>query len=208
MGNAMSEITRLEQQKHNGERVNVYIDGVFYCGVQLEVAMKYRLKEGMQITKERLDEIQLDNEKGQAMDKALTHLSATLKTEKQMNDFLLGKGYTQAVVDYVMERLLRYGYVDDVAYCKAYVNSTSGKGKRALEQNLIKRGAKKSAIDEVLATVEEDDEEVAGVLQKYLRGKEISKETLYKGMKYLLSKGYAYETAKAAVDRYQQDDEI
>ena len=53
----MAEITLIEPQKKDKERCNVYVDGVFYCGIKLEVAVKYRLKTGMQIEKSRLDEI-------------------------------------------------------------------------------------------------------------------------------------------------------
>ncbi|MBD5632754.1 MAG: hypothetical protein HDP34_05940 [Clostridia bacterium] len=203
----MSEITSIEPQVKDKERCNVYVDGRFYCGIKLEVAVKYHLKAGMQIEKSRLDEIQLETEKSQALDKAMTHLSATMKTKKQMRDFLYKKGYTEAVAGYVLERLEYYKFIDDNAYCRAYVNSVKGKGKRAMEIDLIKRGAEKDAIEQALAAVEEDADEAAALLEKYMRGKESDKQTLYKGFKYLLSKGYGYDTAKAALEKVGGDED-
>lgn len=203
----MSEITLIEPQKKDKERCNVYVDGKFYCGIKLEVAIKYGLKVGMHVDKSKLDEIQLETEKSQAVDKAMTHLSSSMKTRRQMNDFLLKKGYTQAVAQYVLEKLEYYKLVDDYAYCRAYVNSVSGKGKRALEDDLIKRGADKEAIDEVLSGFEEDGEEAKALLQKYMRGKEGTKENLNKGFKYLMSKGYGYDTVKDAISAFGVDDE-
>lgn len=203
----MAEITSIEPQKKDAKRCNVYVDGRFYCGIKLEVAVKYRLKAGMQIDKSQLDEIQLETEKSQALDKAMTHLSATMKTRKQMTDFLAKKGYTEAVQAYVLERLEYYKFVDDYAYCRAYVQSVEGKGKRALEADLIKRGADRKAIEEVLEEVEEDDGEASKILEKYMRGKEFSKENLYKGFKYLLSKGFGYDTAKSALEKLGGGDE-
>ena len=101
----MSQITSIEQQKKDKTRCSVYVDGAFYCGLKIEIAIKHRIKSGMEIEKSRLDKIQLDNEKIQATEKAMNHLSATLKTKKQMSDFLAGKGYTQAVIDYVIQKL-------------------------------------------------------------------------------------------------------
>ena len=196
----MAEITSIEPQVKDKTRCSVYVDGRFYCGIKLEVAIKYHLKAGMQIEKNKLDEIQLATEKSQALDKAMTHISATMKTKKQIRDFLAKKGYTDAVASYVMERLEDYKLADDEAYCRAYVNSVKGKGKRALEVDLIKRGAEKSAISSALEEVEEDSSEALRILEKYLRGKEQTKENLYKGYKYLLSKGFSYDTAKSAVD--------
>ncbi len=203
----MSEITSVELQAKDKNRCNVYVDGRFYCGVKLEVAIKYHLKAGMQIDKNRLDEIQFDNEKSQALDKALTHLSATMKTAKQMRDFLAKKGYVEAVQDYVMERLEYYKFVDDYAYCRAYIEGVRGKGKRALELDLIKRGADKNAISEALAEIEEDSGEAFAVLQKYMRGKAADKKTLNKAFRYLLSKGYEVDTVKAAVVQLGDIDE-
>jgi regulatory protein len=202
----MSTITSIEPQVKDKERCNVYIDGRFYCGLKLEVAIKYHLKAGMPIDKSQLDEIQLETEKSQALDKAMTHLSATMKTCKQMQDFLVKKGYTQAVIDYVLERLKYYNFLDDYAYCKAYVNTVHGKGKKAIEVDLAKRGAEKDAIAKALDEVEEDVDEVTAILQKYMRGKSFTKENLYKGFKYLLSKGYDYDVAKSAIEKFGDDD--
>lgn len=196
----MAEITSIEPQKKDAKRCNVYVDGRFYCGIKLEVAIKYHLKAGMQIEKLQLDEIQLETEKSQALDKALTHISASPKTKKQIADYLSKKGYTEAVQAYVLERLEYYKFVDDYAYCRAYVQSVTGKGKRALEADLIKRGADRKAIEEVLEEIEEDGGEAVKILQKYMRGKEFTKENLYKGFKYLLSKGYSYDTAKSVLE--------
>ena len=83
----MPEITSIEPQKHDKNRCSIYIDGRFYCGLTLEAAIKYRLKAGMHVEKSLLDEIQLETDKNTALDKALTHISAGMKTEKQISDF-------------------------------------------------------------------------------------------------------------------------
>ena len=203
----MAEITSIEPQAKNKQRCNVYVDGRFYCGIKLEVALKYRLKAGMQIERSRLDEIQLETEKSEALDRAMTHLSATMKTEKQMDDFLASKGYTLAVREYVAERLKYYGLVDDNAYCRAYIGSVHGKGKRAVELDLIKRGARREAVEQALEEFEEDDGEAAGMLEKYMRGKTADRQTLGKAFRYLMSKGYSADTARSALVKYGGADE-
>lgn len=203
----MSEITSIEPQVKDKTRCSVYVDGRFYCGIKLEVAVRYRLKTGMHIDKSQLDEIQLETEKSQALDKAMTHLSSTMKTAKQMRDFLSKKGYVQAVQDYVLERLEYYKFIDDYAYCRAYAESVHGKGKRAIELELIKRGADRSAIEQVLSETEEDGAEALALLQKYMRGKEADRQTLGKAFKYLISKGYEADTARSALVHFGEVDE-
>lgn len=203
----MSEITSIEPQVKDKERCNVYVDGRFYCGIKSEIAVKYRLKAGMRLEKEQLDEIQLETEKSEALDKALNYLSATMKTRKQMSDYLTRKGYTGAVISYVLERLEYHKLIDDEEYCREYVKSVKGKGKRALEDGLIKRGADRKAIEAALNETEEDIDSAVAVLEKYLRGKPFDKQTLYKGFKYLVSKGYGYDTAKTALEKFGEINE-
>ena len=202
----MAKITSIEPQVKDKTRCSVFVDGRFYCGIKLEVAVKHRLKAGTEIDKAELDKIQLETEKAQAVDKALTHISVSPKTEKQMRDFLTKKGYVGAVVDYVMERLHYYGYVDDKEYCRAYVNSVSNKSKRAMEMELLKRGADKGAVEEALADYEDDEDNILILLKKYLRGKEPTKENVYKGCRYLVSRGYDYDAVKSASERIDEED--
>ena len=51
----MSEITLIEPQKKDKLRCNVYVDGRFYCGIKLDVAVRYRFKVGIHIDFKKLD---------------------------------------------------------------------------------------------------------------------------------------------------------
>lgn len=203
----MSEITSIEPQVKDKSRCSIFVDGRFYCGIKLEVAIKHRLKAGMSIDKSELDAIQLETEKAQAMDKALAFISASMKTCRQISDYLAKKGYVSAVIEYVLERMTYYGYVNDEAYCREYINSVSGKGKRALEAALLKRGVPGGIIEEALSDYEEDGDEAVRLLEKYLRGKERDKENLYKGCRYLVGKGFSYDVAKSACERLDEGDD-
>ena len=201
----VAEITSIEPQKKDKNRCSIYIDGRFYCGLTLQAAIKYRLKAGMHVEKPFLDEIQLETDKNTALDRALTHISASMKTERQISDFLEKKGYTRPVCEYVLERMRYYGFLDDYAYCKAYIGSVSGRGKRLIEADLLKRGASRTAIERALSEFEESGEDARAVAEKYLRGKERTRENLYKAVKYLMSRGFSYDTARSAADISEDD---
>ncbi|MDE7440162.1 MAG: RecX family transcriptional regulator, partial [Clostridia bacterium] len=85
-----------------------------------------------------------------------------------------------------------------------YINSVHGKGKRAIEADLIKRKASREAISAVLEEFDESAGDAFEILQKYMRGKEISKPNLLKGYKYLLSKGFSYDTAQSATEKFKE----
>ena len=127
----MSDITAITPQVKDKERCNIYVDGKFYCGLKLETALRYRLKAGEPIDLAKLDEIQLENEKSQALDKAMTHLSASMKTEKQIRDYLKKKGYVDAVCDYVLEKLRGCGIMT--------IECASGKDGKVNLHDLMRR---------------------------------------------------------------------
>ena len=56
----MKKITDLKPQIKKPTRYNVYLDNVFYCGLELETIMKHRLKIGMDVDEEFLENIQLE----------------------------------------------------------------------------------------------------------------------------------------------------
>ena len=206
----MNEITDITPQMKDKRRCNIYVDGRFCCGLTLEATVKNRLKVGQIVSPERLAEIQLDSEKNTAFDKALTHISATQKTEKQMRDFLHEKGYLPTVIEYVVEKLRSYNFLNDGQYAEAYVESISKrKGSKLIRMELRGKGVSDADIDAALDTlpVEREEETAKALLEKYMRGKVCDKTTLQKACRYLLGKGYDYEVVKSALSAFGDCDE-
>ena len=206
----MNEITQITPQVKDKRRCNIYIDGRFCCGLTLEAAVKNRLKVGQIVTPERLAEIQLESEKNTAFDKALTHLSATRKTEKQIRAFLADKGYLSAGADHVVEKLRSYNFLNDGEYAEAYVESAAKrKGGRLIRMELRGKGVSDEEIDAALENRAEDAEISAAteILQKYMRGKACDTQTLQKAYRYLMGKGFDYETAKEALRAFGAEED-
>ena len=80
----MKTITELKIQAKDKNRVNLYLDGKFFCGLDLETTVKNRLRIGTIITEEKLEEIQVESEKQTAYTKALKLVSVRYKTQKEV----------------------------------------------------------------------------------------------------------------------------
>ena len=198
----MAEITAITPQVKDKTRCNIYLDGRFCCGMKLETVMQNRLKMGQTISEEQLSSLQLESEKRTALDKALTHISATQKTEKQIRDYLTGKGYLPAVIDFVLEKMRGYDFVNDGAYAEKYAEEKSkSKGKLLIKMELRAKGISDSDAERAAENISGEDqvEGATHIVQKYLRGKELNTPNLQKAYRYLLSKGFDYETAKSAL---------
>ncbi len=202
------EITAITPQVKDKLRCNIEVDGRFYCGMKLETVMQHRLKTGLSVSEEYLSVIQLESEKMTALDKALSFISLSMKTEKQIREYLKKKGYLAAICDFVIEKMRSYGYLDDGLYAKNYTESAGKKkGKRLIAAELRQKGVSDAAIDEALSAFEGEEEGAKRVLEKYLRNKELDVKTLHKAYGYLLSKGYGYDVAKRAIASYGEVDE-
>lgn len=203
----MAEITAITPQIKDKTRCNLEIDGKFYCGMKLETVLKNGLKVGMNIECDTLAHMQLESEKLTALDKALKHISVTMKTEKEIRDFLKQKGYLDGVSDYVLEKMKDYGYVNDETYAASYAESASKrKGKRLIRLELIQKGVDGQIIDSMLSSLDDETESAKRCLEKYLRGKTFDEATLKKAYRNLLSKGFDYDTAKQAVESLKNED--
>ena len=205
----MAEITAITPQIKDKTRCNIFLDGRFCCGMKLETVVQNRLKVGLSIDEERLTALQLESEKRSALDRALTHISTSQKTEKQIRDYLTGKGYLPAVVEYVLEKMRGYDFVNDGAYAEKYAEEKSkAKGKLLIKMELRAKGVSELDTERALDTIdgEEQVEAATRILQKYMRGKELDAQNLQKGYRYLLSKGFDYETAKSALSTLKELD--
>lgn len=204
----MQQITDIKPQIKDKKRCSIYLDGQFFCGLSVEAAIKNKLKCGDYISKEKLGEIQLESEKMTALDKALSYLSFCARTQLQMTNHLTKKGYTVPVIDYVLEKLKGYGYIDDLSYALSYAKDKSRtKGGRMIALELRQRGASDGDIEEAISAIGDQTMAAAEIAKKYLCGKEKSYENKAKAYRHLIGKGFDYDTAKEAVDLALKDED-
>ncbi len=195
-------------QKHSAKHCNLYLDGCFYCGLRLETIVENRLKVGMQIEEAQIDQMQIDSEYTHALDRAMTYLSGSAKTKKQVRDYLVKKGYTQMLIDRVLEKLEDYRFLNDELYAERYAEITRGsKGKYLIARELKAKGVDEKTTRKVLEEFSDDEQGAMRIAQKALAGKEINRESLSKIYRRLLSKGFGYDTCDRIISKLKNGEE-
>ena len=203
----MRTVTDLQPQK-NKKRVNVYLDGEFYMGMELYTIMKHRIKVGNTYNDNELRDFSITEEKNSALNYVLNTLSKTIKTEKQIRIKLYERGYVYEVVKETIDKLKSYGYLNDVEYVNKYVSAhAKTKGKRLIKSELKLKGVSESDIEAVDNLIENELESAVYVAEKYLRNKPNDIKTKQKCFRYLVGKGFSYEDSKNAVDKVLRCDE-
>ena len=67
----MPIITKISEQKKRENRRNIFIDGAFAFGVNLNVVARFRLREGLELSLEQVTEIEAGEVRQECFDKGL-----------------------------------------------------------------------------------------------------------------------------------------
>ena len=202
----MSEITSIEVQDKDKSRANLYLDGEFYAGISIELCVKHQLKKGLVVDDDFLSEIIFEDSKGKALSKAIKYMGSAIKSSQQIRDYLKKKEYTSDVIDYVIDKMVEYKYLDDVNYCKSFIATYSNKyGKLKLISALKSKGISESIIDEVFTEDVRLQDSIDKVAEKYLKNKIINSETLIKLNRFLYSRGYEFDKINECVNRIRNN---
>lgn len=205
------KITKIEVQKKNKNRVNLYLDENFYCGLLAETIIKHRLKEGQDISLEFVEFLKNHTENEMALNKATAFISKSQKSRKQVFDYLLKKGFEENSINFALEKLGEYNYINDELFAKSFVKfKTKSNGKRKILMELKQKGVDECLAKEKIEEYAKDCQSIVNVAQKYLRGKDLSDiKTKQKAYRFLASKGYeSGEIVKTLNKFLKEGDEI
>lgn len=209
----MSIITKIEIQKKNSDRVNIYVDEKYFVAVFKELVYSFNLKKGMEIDEASLKDM-LDKEMFiKAKNKSLNMLSRSDKSEKKIREKLIAD-FDEHIVDQVVDFLYEYKFIDDndlahkLANKNVYLNKW---GKNKIKQNLYTKGINRSDIDDAISSIDEDEEfENALYLakKKYSQIKDKDKQKIYQKLyQHLAYKGFEYDIIKRAINKVLNFDE-
>jgi regulatory protein len=195
-------ITALQVQKHNKERVNVFVDGQFAVAVSLEAALG--LKKGQQLSPEQLAELQREGEVDLAYQRAVRYLSVRPRSESEMATYLRGKEIEDDVLAAVLARLRARGYVDDEAFARFWVENRTRfrpRGTRALRYELRQKGVDSPTIDEALQDQDEEALAQAAAEGKLARWQTLPREEFNKKLiGFLARRGFGYGVCRRVAD--------
>ncbi len=206
-------ITKIEPQRRDPERVNVFIDGRFAFGLGATIAEERGLRPGRRLSGAEIAALQADDELGKAVDKALGFLTYRPRSVREVRDRLAKKGVEPATIEAVIERLAGWGYVGDEGFARYWIENRGAnqpRGRRLLQQELWRKGVEKETIDQALE--ESGLDEYAGALalarKRLPQLRALDEPTQRRRLAaYLQRRGYDYPTIKRALDALLSPDD-
>jgi len=139
--------------------------------------------------------------------RALRILGKRSFSEKEMFKRLIEKGESSDNAEETVQWLVELGYINDSDYATLIVRHYSGKGYGVtrIKDELYKRGIARDLWDEKLDDIDESEMEDTALafIKKKMRGG-TEKDDLRRASDALVRRGYSYEEAKSAINRYTE----
>lgn len=222
------KITLLEYQKLDKEKVNVFLDGKFAFSIGITQLVQLGLHIGMEISPEILQKILDESDYGKLMTAAMRFLAVRKRSESEVKLYLARKLHFlkkdgSVIIPKIVNRLKELKLIDDEDFAKWLVDSRRGfrpKGRGAIQQELLRKGISRDLIVRLLDSPIEEEGSVSEL--------ELAKRALIKANKtikankpsdsegkvnkmdvlrekaklqrYLLSKGFDWDTSRQAVE--------
>ena len=205
----MIKISKIEVQKKHDNRVSIFVDDEYYASMFLDTAVKYGIKKDLEIEEEVFKNYLIESEKHLAFNKALNYLNTALKTAKQIRDYLNKKGYDKITIDYVIEKLKEYNYLNDRVFAETYISTYSNKyGKNMLKNKLFEKGVPRNIVDELLGEFESNEEVIDKLLVKKIGTKQITEDLLVKATRFLLGRGFSFDEVNSAIRKIRNKEKL
>jgi len=147
----------------------------------------------------------MDPELKSALGMAMGYLSLRERSTREMNDYLLKKGFTDQMTEKAIEQLKENNYLNDRRFAEMYLeNRKKNKPKSifALSYELDHKGIEPSIIDELLSDFDNLELAFLAVKQKIKSWKHLERESRKKKMmNYLRYRGFSFSVCQATWQR-------
>ncbi|WP_066507482.1 regulatory protein RecX [Abyssisolibacter fermentans] len=201
-------ITNIEEEN---EIYAIYIDNEYSYTLSKDIIIEYELDinkkigymENMYLEKKSIDY--------ECINKAIKKLSYSSKTQKEIYNYLIGLDYSKDLVNRIIAKLKKIGYIDDFKYAYNYItyhNKNGLKSKNMALYGLKNKGVSSDIINRVIEELEVDDYDVVmKVIKKKIRIPEKIFDRKYedKIKAFLYRKGFKINTISKAIKEFKNN---
>lgn len=203
------KISRIEKQKKEKQRCNIFIDGIFKTGLYEDTVVKFGLRNGDEISEKEFEKIKEYDEFNYAKACAYKFLSYRQRSKKEITTKLKQKKLPDTAVKKVIKLLEEQKYLNDEIFAVNFVKEqirNKKVGKRTLMGKLLEKGISREISETIVSENYPDDEEFAAAektLAKFIRSGKFKNEYDKKSkcFRHLISKGFDTDTANTLLSQ-------
>lgn len=209
----MMIVTDIKKQVHNKNKVSIFVDDNYYDSFFDETYISSKIKIGDELTDDQFLKIKLESEKKLSFNKSLDYIAHRMRAISEVRQYLKRKDFCDEAIDYAIDKLYEYKYIDDKKFANAYTKDRINiklKGKRYILAQLNKYKIDKEIIQSIEDEYDYDKEyENAQKLVIKLNKKHVKEENKYKRVQKISAAmarmGYDWDTIKTAINENSSD---
>jgi regulatory protein len=205
----MKTVTKIEPQKKRKDRVSIFLDGAFFCGLPQLLVSELDLFQGKVVDEHEITRIIDKKLTEEAKQKIIRLLNHRVYSEKEIVDKLRQKGYDDRIVAAVVSELKQLSLIDDLSFARAFVSDRirlKPEGSFKVAHELRQKGISKEIIEQVLReeqVVEGDSERALEIARRRLAtfASTMDKEKKQRRLSdYLKRRGFSFEVIRNTLD--------
>lgn len=192
------KITSIQQQARRAGRYSIFVDDKYTFSLSEGALLEAKIYAGQELTAAQLRDFKDTSKLDRAYNLTLAFVARRLRSEWELRDYFRRKDIDEDAGGQILERLKRFGYVDDLAFARSWVDNRralKSVSRRRLTQELRQKHVPDEVISEVLREDETSDQDTLRDLVAKKRQQSRYQED-QKLMQYLARQGYNYDDIK------------
>ncbi len=180
-----------------------------------DLILKHELLLHKEITQELLTQLLEENGAYLAYEVAINLLKTKMRSKKEMREYLKKREIDKSLIDNIIKRLEKEGYLNDLNYAKAFIHDRivlSNDGPYKIKEKLLKLGVSEDIINNNLNIFDKEleEERISKLINKYTKANKNKSEIVLKKNlgEYLINLGYSKELVIGMVDKVKVNDTL
>lgn len=203
---------KIERYKYLGNgKYKVFIGDNNYI-IYEDIILKYNILSKDTISEKDLNLYLKDNQFFEAYYKAVSYINVKLRSSKEIDKYL-NKDFSKKIIDDVVEKLKKDGYLNEDVYAEAFINDQINLkvvGPIKIKKELLKLGISEPVIDNHLVCYTKDLQynKIKKVIEKELKLNKNKSSLMLKNkiLKNLIDKGFYNEDIVLCMEKFNFDD--
>jgi regulatory protein len=200
-------ISKIEKQKKDRKRYNIYLEGEFFCGLYEDTILKYGLAAGDGVSEAELNDIREFDEYLYGKKAAMDYLSYRIRTNAEIRKKLRSKKLSESAIERVIGHLVDLGLLNDEEFAKQLITEKIKRkpiGRRLLKQKLFEKGVPavtgELVMERIFSEINEKDLALWNFTKYYKKVKDLEiSERKSKVFDYLARKGFDFDIVNEVI---------
>ena len=195
------KITDIKQQVKRQGRYSIFIDGSFRFGLSESALLEQSLRIGQELTDRQLADLTDVAQADKAFSRLLDLIARRPRSIWEARDYLRRKGYEEELIEQIVARVQKIGYLDDFDFARRWAESRrllKPISSKKLMFELRQKRISDDIITQVLQQTDDDYDERA-VLRELIVRKQSRYPDDQKLIRYLAGQGFRYDDIKAVL---------